>query len=237
MSRSLASTPPALQPIGVFAIMLASAPSPARAADTESSGRPPALEGRTGCELWVGKVSGNDPSVLVEALICEGINGAVTGQLQWSSLQSGYSIRDIAGSWKGSDKLNLHDTKIAVSKPNPGWQFCQVDSYDLTRSGDQLRGSYHSQKCNDRASVTLTKKAVQPSLPPAVPEAEQNPVEPAPEATRGEEAPSAKSSCACRTAGEDARDGSCAAFFALALLRLARRRRARSLAASSAGSW
>jgi hypothetical protein len=150
--------------------LLSTLPAGALAADTQSSARPPALEGRTGCELWVGTVSGNDPSVLVEALVCEGINGAVTGQLQWSSLQSGYSIRDVAGSWsEGHAKLTLHDTKLVVNKPKPGWVFCEVDQYDLARTGDKLDGSYRSQKCHDTATVKLAKKAQQPEVAPAAP--------------------------------------------------------------------
>ncbi len=209
----------------------------ASAADTSSSARPPALEGRTGCELWVGKVSGNDPSVLVEALICEGMNGAVTGQLQWSSLESGYSIRGIAGNWQGSDKLSLHDTEMTVSKPNPGWVFCAVDAYELVRTGDQLNGSYTSKKCNDRATVALTKKAAPPLVSPAPRELEPA-AAPEKEDERAAEPLKRESSCTCETPRAATRDvASAAPLVALAVVSLARRRRRRCPSAKSKASW
>jgi hypothetical protein len=228
----------------LVAAALAAWPADARGADTDSSARPPALEGRTGCELWVGTVSGNDPSVLVEALICEGMNGAVTGQLQWSSLKSGYSIRDIAGDWKGRDALRLHDTKMAVSKPNPGWVFCLVDSYELTRNGDKLTGFYTSKKCSDRATVALTKKAVPAApLPPEPSPSEPSPSEPMPSDLdpRADAEPAKPttppSACACRSVGAEANDARGAALLAgAALVSCARRKRARSRAAMSRAS-
>jgi len=202
------------------------------AADSPSSARPPALEGRTGCELWVGTVSGNDPSVLVEALICEGMNRAVTGQLQWSSLTSGYSVRDISGSWsEGRAKLSLRDTKIAVNKPNPTWVFCQVDQYDLSRTGDKLDGSYRSEKCHDTARVKLTKK-LQPevALPPAV----DDPAPSQPDAVEVEETKKAPvSSCLCETAA--IRSSTCGAWLAIGALALAFRRARPSTATTSRG--
>jgi hypothetical protein len=227
---------PTSRPIGLLAFASMLWPLAANAKDTDSSARPPALEGKSGCELWVGKVSGNDPSVVVEALICEGMNGAVTGQLQWSSLQSGYSIRDIAGSWQGRDKLSLHDTKMAVSKPNAGWVFCTVDAYELSRTGDQLNGSYTSRKCNDRATVTLTKKAAPPVVVPPAP-AEPEAAEPEParaieESTR----PQKESSCACEAPRAAAHEAGLP-LLALALVSCARRWRGRSHAAKPRGSW
>lgn len=201
----------------------------ALARDTQSSARPPPLEGRTGCELWVGKVSGNDPSVLIEALLCEGMDGAVSGQLQWSSLESGYSIRDIAGRREG-DKLHLHDTKMPVAKPNPGWVFCAVDSYELTRSGDQLNGTYLSKKCNDRATVALTKKGAPTPAQSASPD--RDPVadmDPAPQSEPMRDAKPETSSCACRTSPNEASSReAAAAFLACALVSFARRARSRA---------
>jgi hypothetical protein len=225
---------PISRPLGLLAVASLLWPGVAIARDTGSSARPPALEGKTGCELWVGKVSGNDPSVLVEALICEGMNGAVSGQLQWSSLQSGYSIRDIAGNWQGRDKLSLHDTKMTVSKPNAGWVFCTVDAYELSRTGDQLNGSYVSRKCNDRATVTLTKKAAPPVAPgPAEPE----PVEPEPaRAIEESERPKERSSCACEAPHARAHDAG-SPLLALALVSCVRRWRGRSHAAKPRASW
>lgn len=218
----------------LLAIAMSLSPGLARAADTSSSARPPALEGRTGCELWVGKVSGNDPSVLVEALICEGMNGVVSGQLQWSSLESGYSIRDIAGTWQGRDKLSLHDTKMTVSKPNPGWVFCAVDAYTLARTGDQLNGSYTSRKCNDNATVTLTKK-VAPSVLPAAP-SEPDAIAPATPETREADAAKPQSSCACEVSRVATVDVASMPV-ALALVSFARRRRRRCRAARPRASW
>jgi MYXO-CTERM domain-containing protein len=208
-----------------------------RAADTSSSARPPALEGRTGCELWVGKVSGNDPSVLVEALLCEGMNGEVSGQLQWSSLESGYSIRDIAGRWQGKGTLSLHDTKMTVSKPNPGWVFCTVDSYDLVRTGDQLNGSYTSRKCNDRASVALTKKAAPPPVIPAPSEIEPAAPDRANEDERAPERRQRDSSCACETPHAAPSELAAAAPLALLALVSLSRRRSRCRAAKPRASW
>lgn len=216
------------------ALLLASQGSSAVAADTQSSVRPPALEGRTGCELWVGTVSGNDPSVLVEALICEGMNRAVTGQLQWSSLTSGYSVRDISGNWSEDHaKLSLHDTKIVVNKPNPTWVFCAVDQYDLTRAGDKLAGSYRSQKCNDTAAVRLTKK-VQPeiALPPPVDDpAPSEPDEHAPEIEVTRKAP--LSSCLCGTTRNQ--PSTAGGWLAMGALALAVRRARPSTATNARG--
>ncbi len=203
---------------------LLSAPSTVWAR-TEPAARPPPLEGRTGCELWVGTVSGNDPSVLVEALICEGIDGSVSGQLQWSSLTSGYSIRDISGQWSQSrDKLAMSDSRIVVNKPNPGWRFCTVDQYDLTLiAPTKLRGSYRSSACSDTAKVELDKKVVPAPVPTLEPEEPSPPPASEPEAESRDPKQPAASGCSCRSAADDGAAGG-SVLTALALLALTRRR-------------
>jgi hypothetical protein len=74
-----------------------------------SAGRPPALAGQQGCDLWHGSFSGNDPSVLVEARLCTDEAGQVTGLVQWSSLTSGYNVRDVSGERGAAGQFSLRD--------------------------------------------------------------------------------------------------------------------------------
>src|SRR5229473_3460381 len=65
---------------------------PAAPPPAQKSERPPPLEPQAGCELWHGTFSGNDPSVLVEARLCTDEQAGITGDVQWSSLVSGYNV-------------------------------------------------------------------------------------------------------------------------------------------------
>ncbi|MBI4950596.1 MAG: hypothetical protein HY908_01050, partial [Myxococcales bacterium] len=128
---------------------------------------PPDLVAEGECEAWIGTVSGNDPSVRVSARLCPAGGDAVKGQLQWSSLKSGYSVRDVEGRWlDGKKKLDMRDVRVAESHPNPGWIFCTVDKYDLAlEAPNELRGTYVSAACSDHARVTLSR-VPKPAAPP-----------------------------------------------------------------------
>jgi hypothetical protein len=119
-------------------------------------GRPPALMAQPGCELWRGTFSGNDPSVLVEASLCIDSSNFVKGVVQWSSLKSGYNVREVSGIRGPNGELSLSDTAFRVSRPRFGWWFCLIDHYALTLwEPDHLVGSYESHACRDYAKVDL----------------------------------------------------------------------------------
>lgn len=133
--------------------------------------RPPLLPAAPGCQRWLGSASGNDPSVRLQFRLCEQ-DGQVTGENQWSSLRSGWNLRELEGSWS-SDRnlLILHDIRVAEERPEPGWRFCEVDTYTLRREGDKLIGGYDSAACSDHATVELTLQGddsglATPTLPP-----------------------------------------------------------------------
>lgn len=193
--------------------------------------RPQPLEGKSGCDLWKGTVSGNDPSVLVELLVCESIGGGVTGQLQWSSLKSGYSIREIAGEWsKDRQKLLIHDTALVVDKPNFGWKFCTVDLYDLAlTSKTRLLGTYTASKCPDTATVDLSL-VERPAPKVVIPEPEEEPNVGAdrPDSDVRDPKPEEKSSCLCSTPGGASASSGPLSIGVAALLLLARFTRDRS---------
>lgn len=58
--------------------------------------RPKLLDDKAGCERWLGTAAGNDPSVRVNLRLCPK-DGGVEGELQWSSLQSGWNLRRVVG--------------------------------------------------------------------------------------------------------------------------------------------
>jgi hypothetical protein len=119
-------------------------------------GRPPALQPQSGCELWRGTFSGNDPSVLVEARLCTDNQGEVTGVVQWSSLRSGYNIREVAGTREPDGRLVLHDVQFRESHSRFWWRFCLIDQYVLEQdTHNHLIGTYQSHACNDRADINL----------------------------------------------------------------------------------
>ena len=135
--------------------------------------RPPLLAPATNCELWLGEATGgNDPTIRLSARLCP--RGArITGEVQWSSLTSGWNERSIEGSWVG-DQLILKDLAVVAEAPNPGWRFCTIDAYTLNRQGAaELVGQYTSAMCRDQADVHLTLQdsestVLSPPEPPAV---------------------------------------------------------------------
>ncbi len=110
------------------------------------------------CTAWTGTVSGNDPSVSIAANLCEDGKGHVTGSLTWTSDRSGVNVRAVEGAWSSDHaKLSMADVAITESRPNPGWRFCLVDSYELAGSASSVAGTYHSSACSDEARVTLAR--------------------------------------------------------------------------------
>lgn len=123
---------------------------------TQGVGRSPPLQPRSGCELWRGTFSGNGPSVLVEARFCIDDQNRVSGEIQWSSLRSGYNIRQVVGRRDPTRRLLLHDVRFRDSRPRSGWRFCLINEYVLDPEGrDRLVGSYDSVACSDHARVDL----------------------------------------------------------------------------------
>jgi hypothetical protein len=96
--------------------------------------------------------------VLVEARICDDTQGNVTGVVQWSSLRSGYNVREVAGTRSVGGHLVLHDVRFLEYHPIGGWRFCLIDQYILDEQGpNHLVGNYESSACNDDASVNLSR--------------------------------------------------------------------------------
>ena len=123
--------------------------------------RPPALAAQNGCELWHGTFSGNDPSVLVEARLCADQEGHVSGLVQWSSLRSGYNVREVVGIRDAKGDFSLYDQRFREYRPKEQWVFCLIDRYTLTRdTPDHLSGTYSSRLCNDDAQVELRRIGV-----------------------------------------------------------------------------
>lgn len=131
--------------------------------------RPPPLATPSGCELWVGRASGNDPSTQLELQLCPQPDGSVAGALQWSSTVSGWNVRDVSGRVQpDGTTLFLRDDRVREERPEPGWRFCTVDRYTLARSGDRMTGRYHSAACQDDGTITL-RLSGNIALPNAVP--------------------------------------------------------------------
>ncbi len=121
-------------------------------------GRPPPVQAQSGCDLWRGTFSGNDPSVLVEARLCTDRQGRVTGVVQWSSLVSGFNEREVVGIRDAAGDFELHDLSFRQDHPKFLWKFCLIDRYTLNSDGpDHLVGSYESQACSDNAQVDLSR--------------------------------------------------------------------------------
>ena len=110
------------------------------------------------CQRWAGWAKGNDSGIRLQLRICRTRRG-VAGTMRWDSKRSGWNVRRVVGRFShGGKRLRLRDTRITRQKPKPGWRFCLIDSYDLQRVGiGQLRGTYHSAACRDRAKLTLWK--------------------------------------------------------------------------------
>ena len=106
------------------------------------------------CTRYHGTVTGNDPSVVVTATLCQ--NGpTVRGELVWLSRNSGRSIHELSGSWSAG-QLVLHDVQLRGT-PRPGWRFCLIDRYALSGAGDRLAGTYRSSACRDDATISLVR--------------------------------------------------------------------------------
>jgi MYXO-CTERM domain-containing protein len=185
-------------------------------------GHPPDLPAQGDCDAWAGTFKGNDPDMRISMRICPdaGRGGdAVKGQVQTSSLKSGYSVRDFEGRWlDGKKRLEAHDVRVVEDHPNPGWVFCIVDSYDLAlRAPDELAGTVIAKECDDRSEAHLTRTprpASSGGVPPVAPiPSEETRVKPR---KIEESEPPRRAGCDC-TVGPPANDAS----FVLLLVLLA----------------
>jgi len=125
--------------------------TPAGASDNRPKKRPEPVKP---CAIWNGRVRGNDPDVAIKATLCE-TKGRVHGKIVWTG-RSGSSTRAVSGVWS-NNTLTLRDDKIDGT-PSPGWRFCPIERYTLTRAGaNKLSGTYRSTECNDDAAITLER--------------------------------------------------------------------------------
>jgi hypothetical protein len=115
---------------------------------------PKPLEPADGCERFIGTATGNS-SMRVVLRLCPTANG-LRGEAQCSSLQSGWSVREVRGTRSGS-AIRLVDVRLVEERPNPGWRFCTIDRWELERRGDRLDGTYRSEACTDTATVRLRR--------------------------------------------------------------------------------
>ena len=150
--------------------------------------RPDPLLDEAGCELWAGLASGNDPSMWVEFRLCPGEEHEIVGAVQFSSLISGWSIREIVGSRRIDGGFVLQELSFLEQRPAEHWMFCLVDEYQLSHvNANRLEGTYRAEGC-DSGTVTLDR--VDPDNPPQPPtEAVFDEVEPVLPEIRGVEPP------------------------------------------------
>jgi hypothetical protein len=154
--RGLGWTSVALGSLLVLSGAFARTQQPIADIEQNDTARPPALPAQKGCELWRGTFSGNDPSVLVEARLCTDQEGHVSGLVQWSSLRSGYNVREVVGIRDTKGDFSLYDQGFREYRPKGQWVFCLIDRYTLTRdTPDKLTGRYSSRLCSDDAQVEL----------------------------------------------------------------------------------
>jgi MYXO-CTERM domain-containing protein len=129
--------------------------------------RPPPLQGEDGCVTYSGQATGgNDATVRLELRLCRGPGDTLTGVTQWSSLVSGWSERRISGSLDRQvpGQLVLKDEEFLESRPEPGWRFCLIDTYELTVDGKSLSGSYVAEDCHDTAKLALDVTSGDPNV-------------------------------------------------------------------------
>jgi hypothetical protein len=142
---------------------------------------PPPLPEEAGCERWLGGAKANDPSIRLNLILCNR-NGVASGHVQWSSLESGWNVREITGTITDTQVV-LRDVRIVEEKPQPGWRFCTIDRWELTRNGNRLEGTYDSAACNDHATVWFDRmldKAEGSKPPPKQPTVTPSPPSPPP---------------------------------------------------------
>lgn len=118
--------------------------------------RPPPLSAPPECELYRGSARGNDPTQLVELVLC--VDGAnVHGTFQTSSLNSGWSKRSFVGNViEPRARLALRETAFVSQRSNPGWRFCLIDRYDLRWTNERhIESDYHSTACDDDGHISV----------------------------------------------------------------------------------
>ncbi len=124
----------------------------------DDSRRPPPLQRPPMCELWRGQARGNDPSQVIEMVLCvDGRN--VRGTFQTSSLNSGWSKRTFVGTViEPGQRMALREVEFLDNRPNSGWMFCLIDQYDLRFTSQiHLESDYHSTACRDDGHISADR--------------------------------------------------------------------------------
>jgi hypothetical protein len=140
------------------AFLLTVSSASAQSVIDDQARRPPPLEPPPTCELWRGAARGNDPSQVIEMILCvEG--SSVRGTFQTSSLNSGWSKRTFVGTViEAGQRLSLREVVFVDNRPRPGWRFCLIDQYDLRfTSATHLESDYHSSACEDNGHISADR--------------------------------------------------------------------------------
>lgn len=108
-----------------------------------------------GCALFRGTSVGNDPTQVVEMELCR-VGRAVFGE-KASAGAAGGTVYEVRGTITGPGTMALETSRVLKDAPAEGWVSCADDVIDLFWSSehDAFLGSYVSQQCEDRASLTL----------------------------------------------------------------------------------
>src|SRR5438874_2562290 len=79
----------------------------------------PTLSARPGCSLWNGTIKGNDPNAGIELELCPiAPDGArIAGRVQFKSTRSGWSVREVEGTFSEEGVLTMRETQFDVSEP------------------------------------------------------------------------------------------------------------------------
>lgn len=116
--------------------------------------QPPVPEG---CSLWEGAREGDSADVLLELVLCDGIElDTVTGELQISG-DGEWSLRRVKGE-RVTGGLWLTDVEPVREGPTDGGRYCWVDDYHLdVPAQDWMEGTAFSVSCDEALQVVLER--------------------------------------------------------------------------------
>ncbi len=110
------------------------------------------------CERFAGGLSGNDPDAETTLVMCR-CGDRLYGRLRVEG-QAGLSVGELVGELRDDGHAVFVDVQPLVSRPNPGWQFCYDDVYELSwdPAERRLSGTYRSEQCDDTGTMVLRRR-------------------------------------------------------------------------------